>query len=92
MWFVQSFATDAQKREIIEIYVLGKSVQVIWPISVVCALAVAVVLAQKRYYDKKVAELQSQIDTVALEKSRLQESQAQKALSHGTTNQGKRSK
>lgn len=83
LYFVERYATSAQKSSIIDIYVLGRGISPQWPIIVVSVISIAGLLAQKRYYDSKVAAINGRLDEVAAEKSRLQEELVGKKLNHG---------
>jgi hypothetical protein len=83
MYFIERHATDHQKSEIVDMYVLGHGISHQWPIMVVSVVSIAALWAQKRHYGSKVAAINGRLDEAAAEKSRLQEELAGKKLNHG---------
>jgi hypothetical protein len=84
-WFVVWYATAEQKQRIIETYILGVGISRIWPLLVLSLLCAAVVLAQKRLYDKKTSVLGGELEREGQAKSRLQEKKIAKPLQHAKT-------
>lgn len=84
--FVVAYATDQQKQEIIDLYVLGKSITQIWPIIVLSAVFFALTYAQYRWHKKAMNVSESEIRRIGAEKSKLQEQLAKRELQHVETN------
>jgi hypothetical protein len=82
MYFVEKHGTDAQKREIIDMYILGHGIASHWPLVVVGVVSIAALFAQKWYCDVKVATISKRLDEIAHEKSSLQEQLVGKKLQH----------
>jgi hypothetical protein len=82
MYLVERYGTVAQKREIIDLYILGHGLPALWPIAIVSATCIVALLAQKRYYDRKLTSVSKRLDEVASEKGRLQEQLVGKPLRH----------
>jgi hypothetical protein len=83
--FVYQFATPDQKQRIIEMYVLGNGLRQIWPIAVVCLVALCTILAQNRSHRKKVKTLTDELEREGNEKSGLQQTSAGRPLQHAKT-------
>jgi hypothetical protein len=84
-WFVVWYATTEQKQRIIETYILGAGISRIWPLLVLSLVFVAVVLAQKRLYDRKTSVLSGELEREGQAKSRLQEKKITRPLQHAKT-------
>ena len=82
MYIIEKYGTDDQKREIINMYVLGHGLPSFWPIAAVSIVSVLAILAQKRYYEVQLDSVNKRLDEVAAEKSRLQEQLVGKVLRH----------
>ncbi len=80
--FVFQSATADQKQRIIEMYVLGNDTKRAWPIAVICVVSLCTVLAQKRWYDRKLDKLSKEMERVGNEKSLLQQLLTGQELQH----------
>jgi hypothetical protein len=67
------WASADQKRQFIDLYILGKGIGQIWPLVVLSVIFAATVLAQLRVYGKKIALLKRELERVGDEKSLLQQ-------------------
>jgi len=67
------YGSIEQKREFIDIYILGKGIQGVWPIVLLSAIFAATVVAQLRVYGRKIALLEKELERVGNEKSELQQ-------------------
>jgi hypothetical protein len=83
--FVVQNATVDQKQRIIEMYVLGHDVSRIWPIALVCFVALCTILAQNRSYKKKLNKLSDELEREGNEKSALQQVLTGQQLQHAQT-------
>lgn len=81
-WFVVWYATEDQKRRIIETYILGTGVANTWPIIILSVTFAVTAFAQRRWYLKKLEPLTKEIEREGVEKSQLQEAQAGGPLQH----------
>jgi len=80
--FTNQWATKEQKERIIETYVLGTNVFQAWPIILMAVVFVATVLAQRKWYTKKLGKVEKELARIGAEKSALQESLLGKRLKH----------
>jgi hypothetical protein len=80
--FVLRYASDEQKRDIVDRYVLGRGISEIFPIIGVVILAALVVGAQSWSHKKTLALKDAEIKRIGDEKSQLQELMAKKTLAH----------
>lgn len=81
-WFINHNATADQKHRMIEMYVLGQGINLVWPVIVVFVGCVVVMLTQHHIYKVKQRILQNRIDELAQEKTRLQEEAIGRRLRH----------
>ena len=84
-WFVVWYATTEQKQRIIETYILGVGISRMWPLLVLSFAFAAVVLAQKRLYDRRSSLLSKELEREGQAKSRIQEQHITKPLQHAKT-------
>lgn len=84
-WFVVWYATEEQKRRIIEMYVLGTGIAKLWPIIILSVTFGVTALAQRRWYLKKVKILTAEIEREGVQKSLLQDKKISKQLQHAKT-------
>lgn len=84
-WFVVWYATPEQKQRIIELYVLGTGISHVWPLIALSVIFTATVVAQRRWYLKKVEILRAEIEREGREKSLLQAELAGRQLQHAAT-------
>jgi hypothetical protein len=82
-YFVEKHATIEQQRRIIDMYILGEGVNSRWPLLALPILFLLVLWAQQHIHSRKVRQLEDELRTVGIEKSRFQELAAGKPLSHG---------
>jgi hypothetical protein len=82
LWFINRNATQDQKRRIIEMYVLGQGISLVWPVVAVFVGCVVVVFAQHYIHQKKEQVLQTRINELAEEKTHLQEEAVGRKLRH----------
>ena len=76
------FASDEQKREIIDVYFLGKGIGDVYPVLLTALLALGLLLAQRRWYRKKLEEMQQEIDRITKAKGQRQEEKIGADLHH----------
>jgi hypothetical protein len=88
--FIVWYATEEQKRSIIDLYVLGNGIGNVWPLILISGVFALTVFAQYRSYRSKVQELQDEIDREGRVKSALQEKLLGRSLQHGTPPKRKR--
>lgn len=79
---IQIWATDGQKQQIIDLYILGSGFGLQWPSFVLAGLFVLVIFAQRRFYLRKIAELNDELAREGREKSALQAKLAGGDLQH----------
>jgi hypothetical protein len=79
---IHLWASPEQKREIIDIYILGKGIARLWPHVIMALFFVSCLLGQRHYYLKKIKTMSKEIDRIGAEKSRLQEERAGRSLQH----------
>lgn len=82
IYLIEKYGTDAQKRAMIDMYILGQGLPAFWPIAFVSIASVLALLAQRRFYGMKLDSMSKRLDEIATEKSRLQEQLVGKALQH----------
>ena len=81
-FFIVHYATDAQKQEMIDLYVLGKGIGNIWPMVSIAGLFAVTSFAQHRWYKNKIKDLEEEVNREGHEKSKLQEKLIGKKLQH----------
>lgn len=81
-WFVVRYATEEQKQRIIEQYVLGTNISHTWPMLVMSVTFVVALLAQHRWYVKKLKVFTDEIEREGGIKSRMQSARTKKPLQH----------
>ncbi len=84
-WFVVWYATDEQKHRIIETYILGTGIAHTWPIIMLSVTFAVTVLAQRRWYLKKMGTFVKELEREGEQKSLLQGKKINKSLPHATT-------
>jgi len=82
LWFINTNATSEQKKRIIDMYVLGQGISIVWPVIVVFVGCILVVFAQHQIHKKTEQVLQTRIDELAEEKTKLQEEAIGRKLRH----------
>lgn len=80
--FVERHATDSQKQEIIDKFLLGHGISEIYPLVILGIIATALLAAQRFYWKKKVGVLEHEIKRLANWKSDHQESKIDIGLHH----------
>jgi hypothetical protein len=81
-WFVVRYATQEQKQRIIEQYILGTNIAQTWPLLVLGGTFVLVLLAQHRWYLRKLKVFTDEIEREGKIKSQLQSKLANRPLQH----------
>ncbi|HEY2392671.1 MAG TPA: hypothetical protein VGK22_15965 [Candidatus Angelobacter sp.] len=79
---VSMWATTEQKRAIIDMYVLGRGVDQIYPIVIFSVIAVVLSFCQNRYFRRQLRLKDDEIARLAEYKSEHQQSQIDKRLHH----------
>ena len=67
-WFVVEYASQEQKRKIVDMYVLGQGTP--YHILLLAVLAIVVLLAQSRLHSNKMREMKARNEVVEMEKNR----------------------
>lgn len=82
-WFFQTTATPEEKRQIIDMYVLGKGIGDIYPTVIMVLIFAAITFGQHRIYKKKLKVKTAEIDRLSEWKTEHQK-QYIKAPLHGS--------
>lgn len=82
IWLVEHDATVEQRRAIIDLYVLGKGLQAVYPLVFMGGLFLLVSLAQRYSYRKKLKLLEDEIQRIGGAKSAKQERALGTSLHH----------
>ena|ERR1035438_10874105 len=80
--FVVKYASDEQKRAIIDTYVLWRGPHSVATFVLYSVSMVFLMFAQKHYYTKKINALQNEVDRIGEEKSALQEKLSLSPIHH----------
>ena len=84
-WFLVRYGTPAQKQRLIERYFLGTDIANTWPMLVLGATFVLTLLAQRRWYMKKLNRLSEEIEREGNVKSQLQGEMSERDLQHASS-------
>jgi len=79
---IQRWASDEQKREIIDKYILGKGMQEWWPFVIVSLFFLLLVWGQHVIYKRELGIKDAELKRVGKEKSGLQETSAGREWKH----------
>jgi len=82
MYFVQNNASLEQKRDIIDLYVLGKGIGQLYPLIVMGSLFTLTLFAQRFYYRKQVKLMDEELQRLGKWKTEYQEKQIGAPLHH----------
>jgi hypothetical protein len=86
------WASADQKRQIIDLYVLGKGIGGVWSNVALGAIFAAAVVAQARVYGRKIALLEKELERVGNEKSELQQELTSANLNRSSKPKGSKTK
>lgn len=81
-YFVEKYATLEQKREIINLYLLGRSASSLYSHLVLAGIFVSALLAQRFYFRKKLKIKDEELTRLGLWKTEHQEKQIGAPLHH----------
>jgi len=81
-WFVITSATDAQRQQIIDRYLLWKDLSGFYPVLVLAVVSAAVVVGQHHYYRRKLKVKNDEIDRLSDWKSNHQQGEIDGPLHH----------
>ena len=84
-WFIVRYATLEQKQRIIETFILGTNIAHTWPLLVMGGTFVVTLLAQHRWYTKKLNRLSEEVEREGKMKSELQGRMSKKKLQHANS-------
>lgn len=79
---IQIWATDAQRQEIIDTYILGKGIQPWWPFIVVALFFVLLIWGQQLIHRRELRAKNDEIKRIGAEKSKTQEIEADREWKH----------
>lgn len=82
IYFVERNATSEQKRAMIDEYVLGKGINLQYPLIVLGALFILTFFAQRIYYGKKLKLMKAELKRLGEWKTKHQEKQVGGPLHH----------
>ena len=86
IYYLEEHVSSKQHEQLVNMYLLGQGAH--WfPAAVVTIIAVVVVFAQRRWYDKRLKEKDRELIRVGDEKSKLQEQRIDAPLHHGDEDQ-----
>jgi len=88
VYLIERHATEEQRRAIIDLYLLGKGVQAVYPVLVIGGLFSLVAIAQRHYYRKRIKLMEAEIQRLGSEKSYAQESALGITLHHSEPPEG----
>jgi hypothetical protein len=88
MHLVESHATDDERHALIDMYILGRGLSTIYPIIMMGAVFLVVLLAQRHLYRRKENRMQAEIARIGAEKSSLQEAALNVKLHHSPGRSG----
>lgn len=80
--FVVQYASEEQKRAIIEMYVLWRGPSRTLPLLLYSIAVVMLIFAQRHYYEKLLRDCRSEVDRIGREKSALQEKLGPSPMHH----------
>ena len=86
MYMVLVHATDAQRHELIDKYLLGHGIGDVYPIIIMGGLFLAVLFSQRHFYRKKLTLAEAELARLGSEKSSQQEKALGARLHHSPTN------
>jgi len=84
-WFLVRYGSPDQKQRLIERYILGTDIANTWPMLALGATFVLVLLAQRRWYMKKLNRLSEEIEREGKVKSELQGEMSERDLQHASS-------
>ena len=87
-YFVEKYATLEQKRELIDLYLLGRNASSLYVHLVEGALFVAALLAQRYFFRKKIKLKDEELTRLGLWKTEHQEDQIEAPLHHSGEKRG----
>ncbi len=83
--FVLAYASAEQKREIINLFILGHGIRAFYPALVSSAVFVLLLFGQQFYFDRRIRSLQIELTRLGQWKSDHQEQQIAGPLHHSRT-------
>lgn len=87
-YFVEKYATLQEKRDLIELYLLGRNASSVYTHLVLGGIFVAALLAQRYYFRKKLKIKDDELTRLGLWKTEHQEKQIGASLHHSEGKRG----
>lgn len=82
IYFIERNATQGQKQDLIEMYLLGRGISTQYPLFIFAIILVCAFLAQRHYYRKKLKLMEQELARVGEWKTAHQEKQVGVPLHH----------